>query len=815
MKRTKKHMLIGLMLCGALAFAGGVAALNAYDGESVAVRASAEESTFSEVATKASVVNYANGRLKIVLSGSDYANAPNNDPSLYMSHLSALNTFTNITVNGVALGEISSASEVVYLQMWEQQGFWVNILEPKAGDIVVIPAGTQFPSADYAYNGGNTVYVTSSAVAYKFDGSTWVSDYSSVEFTEIETDVTIHRWDPDSQRLMLKVAGGDHANANSNTSLSAGFYKALGTFDGILLNGTPISSMDLTDCHVKLYGEGDLTIGKLNFNARDIVTIKAGTKFPSYAFINEGTTTCYTTKEDMSWMFKPTEVSYQTFNWVRCDFEETDTEASVFTYANGRLGFRLSENDMPPSNDAETGDAIGENCNLSVGKDKIYALNLWDKITINGEKLNAVAGTDCYFNMWANPNSFFVPMAEPAEGAVVIIPEGTQFPSYSYVNGGAATCYTTTEDVKYVLEGGVWKKAVNVTINGETQEMLCGNKITKPETPADYEENNYKYTVVWYVAGTDTVYDFDAPLEADVAIESKYSSEAIEYTLDFAHPRMGPLMDLSTTFTVETIGDVVFPAIPEGYLMEGYNVAWNMTEEDLALENTTVTMTFEAIEYTVTFVNRAGMALEGYDPITFTVETIGEVVFPELPAQEEGWEAAWAITPADLALEDTQVTLIVFMTEYTITFMADGEVVDTATYYVEDKDNIVEPAVPEKEGYTGAWEAYELTTGDIIVNAVYTEIPVEPEVPGESEEPEVPGESEEPEVPGESEEPEVPGDSEEPEVPGDSEEPVDPSEPEEEDKKKKKGCGSSLGLGMAGALTAVGAALVIKKRKED
>ncbi|MBQ3020251.1 MAG: InlB B-repeat-containing protein [Clostridia bacterium] len=70
-------------------------------------------------------------------------------------------------------------------------------------------------------------------------------------------------------------------------------------------------------------------------------------------------------------------------------------------------------------------------------------------------------------------------------------------------------------------------------------------------------------------------------------------------------------------------------------------------------------------------------------------------------------------------------------------------------------------------------------------------------------------------VPPTSEEPVVPGDSEEPVVPGDSEEPVDPSEPEEEGKKKKKGCGSSLGLGMAGALTAVGAALVIKKRKED
>ena len=81
----------------------------------------------------------------------------------------------------------------------------------------------------------------------------------------------------------------------------------------------------------------------------------------------------------------------------------------------------------------------------------------------------------------------------------------------------------------------------------------------------------------------------------------------------------------------------------------------------------------------------------------------------------------------------------------------------------------------------------------------------EPEVPCDSEEPVVPGDSEEPVVPGDSEEPEVPGDSEEPVVPGDS----------EEGKKKKKGCGSSLGLGMAGALTAVGAALVIKKRKED
>jgi hypothetical protein len=57
--------------------------------------------------------------------------------------------------------------------------------------------------------------------------------------------------------------------------------------------------------------------------------------------------------------------------------------------------------------------------------------------------------------------------------------------------------------------------------------------------------------------------------------------------------------------------------------------------------------------------------------------------------------------------------------EYTVTFVADGTTVGTAKYTGENK-SITEPAVPEKEGYTGKWESYTLTTGDVTVNAVYT-----------------------------------------------------------------------------------------------
>ncbi len=59
---------------------------------------------------------------------------------------------------------------------------------------------------------------------------------------------------------------------------------------------------------------------------------------------------------------------------------------------------------------------------------------------------------------------------------------------------------------------------------------------------------------------------------------------------------------------------------------------------------------------------------------------------------------------------------------YTITFMADGEVVKEITI-LEGTTSVKAPAVPEKEGYTGAWEEYTITgDADQTINAVYTAI---------------------------------------------------------------------------------------------
>lgn len=58
---------------------------------------------------------------------------------------------------------------------------------------------------------------------------------------------------------------------------------------------------------------------------------------------------------------------------------------------------------------------------------------------------------------------------------------------------------------------------------------------------------------------------------------------------------------------------------------------------------------------------------------------------------------------------------------YTATFMADGITVGTEKFNI-CTEAINEPAVPEKNGYTGAWEKYYITNNNIVINAVYTPI---------------------------------------------------------------------------------------------
>ena len=59
--------------------------------------------------------------------------------------------------------------------------------------------------------------------------------------------------------------------------------------------------------------------------------------------------------------------------------------------------------------------------------------------------------------------------------------------------------------------------------------------------------------------------------------------------------------------------------------------------------------------------------------------------------------------------------------EYEAEFTADGKTVDTVSYTVET-ESIEEPGIPAKENYTAKWKDYALTPGGITVEAEYTAI---------------------------------------------------------------------------------------------
>ena len=96
-------------------------------------------------------------------------------------------------------------------------------------------------------------------------------------------------------------------------------------------------------------------------------------------------------------------------------------------------------------------------------------------------------------------------------------------------------------------------------------------------------------------------------------------------------------------------------------------------------------------------------------------------------------------------MNDTQVVEAEYTPiKYLVVFVADKKIV-SEQYYTVENVGVTEPEVPEKEGYTGEWEAYELNFKNIRVTAVYTE--KTPDTPDKPDKPDVPDKPDTPDNP--------------------------------------------------------------------
>ncbi len=166
-----------------------------------------------------------------------------------------------------------------------------------------------------------------------------------------------------------------------------------------------------------------------------------------------------------------------------------------------------------------------------------------------------------------------------------------------------------------------------------------------------------------------------------------------------------------------TEGDTALSRVPEVPAKLGYTGAWRTYE--LGSSDIFVYAIYTPIKYVASFV----VGDEVIDTVEFTIEDKELSRIPEIPAKK-GYEGKWS--SYTLGTSDITITAEYTLKVFTATFMADGVVVGTVNFTVED-ETIELPEVPAKKGYTGAWEEFTLDASDIVINAIYTPVTPSPD----------------------------------------------------------------------------------------
>lgn len=237
----------------------------------------------------------------------------------------------------------------------------------------------------------------------------------------------------------------------------------------------------------------------------------------------------------------------------------------------------------------------------------------------------------------------------------------------------------------------------------EVAEIVCneGDKLSLPTDPA---KAHYTFDG-WYTNAErtpDSKFNAEKAISSDMTLYAKW--QAVKYTVTFKAD--GEQVGEVLTYTVEN-KQITEPDVP---VKVGYNGAWE--EYELNCENIVVNAVYTVIPYTVTFKSDGKQVGE---VLTYTVEN-KQITEPAVP-EKDGFIGEWE--EYELNCENIVVNAV-YTAVYTVTFKAEGvQVGEILTYTLKNKQ-ITEPAVPEKAGYNGAWEEYELNGGNKVVNAEYT-----------------------------------------------------------------------------------------------
>ena len=237
------------------------------------------------------------------------------------------------------------------------------------------------------------------------------------------------------------------------------------------------------------------------------------------------------------------------------------------------------------------------------------------------------------------------------------------------------------------------------------------------------------YTFSGWTAG-ETAWDFEASVvTGDITLTAVWTANSYSVTFDAAGGE-------ETEGVEVTFGSAAQLPVPErsGYTFTGWQKEDGTAVSDAAgavgewniAEDVSLTASWSVVTYDVTYNNVEGATHS--NPATYTVEDAAVSLQDAAKTGYTflGWysdaEFAQEVSEIDTsACEDVELWARWEVITYTATFVNSDGTVGTVDFDIEDTA-LSEPAVPQRTGYTGAWEAYEIKAEDLTINAVYTPI---------------------------------------------------------------------------------------------
>ena len=321
---------------------------------------------------------------------------------------------------------------------------------------------------------------------------------------------------------------------------------------------------------------------------------------------------------------------------------------------------------------------------------------------------------------------------EKAQEPIDVKKEGFKLKGWTL--DGAA--YNFTEQVtKDIVLKAQWEKDPGVTVHTVTY-MANGGKFadgsdrmvvevadrTLANRPTDPVKVGYAF-MGWNLNGAE--YDFTEPVTSDIELEAQWEENASSWCTVTFMALGGAFADGTDvqSFTVQEGEAVLEPTAPvkKGFTLQGWTLDGETYDfskavtKDIVLKAQWEKKDPSMTEHKVTFMALGGKFADGTDVQSFTVKDGEPVLEPTAPVKEgytlTGWtkdgSAKYIFTSpvtADLVLYAMWKKENPSMTEHRVTFMAlggafaDGS--DVQSFTVKDKEAVLEPTAPKKEGFT-------------------------------------------------------------------------------------------------------------------